>query len=270
MPTHEPTCFVVANRRGRREARILGSTSRNGRVRMFRGRALRRCGRKGLQTILRGGTGASHHMVLLELVRWHPGALSGPGEPRLVLGVALPWLCRCQDEPPLAEAAVGSLVLRHRASLRDCCFELLMSALHLLGSPTDSVRHKALGLALVLSAWHGVPCADSARSGPDVRARELLYLTATGDRLQRLATMVAFRRLLCRGHGNQGAEALPLQALYEVYKEHAEHPVDDVLRTEGSLGLEMLAHACEELARLGTGSRHAVPSHTFRDVRRGS
>lgn len=198
---------------------------------------MRRCGRKGLQTVLRGGAGASHHLVLLELVRWHPGALSGPGEPRLVLGVALRWLSRCQDEPPLAEAALealGSLVLRHRARLRDCCFELLMSAFHLLASPTASVRHKALALALILLEVDPV-CAP----------RELLYLAATGDRLQRLATMVAFRRLLCRG-GGQASEALPLQALYELYKEHAEHPVDDVLRTEGSLGLEVLAHACEE------------------------
>lgn len=81
---------------------------------------------------------------------------------------------------------------------------------------------------------------------PVCAPRELLYLAATGDRLQRLATMVAFRRLLCRGVG-QVPEALPMQALYELYKEHAEHPVDDVLRTEGSLGLEVLAHACEEL-----------------------
>ncbi|KAH9362544.1 hypothetical protein HPB48_015542 [Haemaphysalis longicornis] len=205
---------------------------------MFRGRALRRCGRKGLQTILQGDADASHHLALLELVRWHPGALSAPGEPDLVLGVALRWLSRCQDEPPLAEGALealGSLVLHHRARLRDSCFEVLMSAFHLLGSPTASVRHKALGLALILLEVDPV-CAP----------RELLYLAATGDRMQRLATMVAFRRLLCRGNRGQGAEALPLQALYELYKEHAEHPTDDVLRTEGNLGLELLAHACEE------------------------
>lgn len=202
---------------------------------MLRRRALRRCGRQGLLSALQGDGSScpnSHELALLELVRWHPGALSRPGEPRLVLVVALRWLSRCQDDPPLVEAALealGSLLLRHRAALRDCCFELLMSVFHLLASPAASVRHKALSLALILLELDPV-CAS----------RELLYLAATGDRLQRLATMVAFRRLLCRN-----SEALlPMQALYELYVEHAEHPADEVLRTEGCLGLELLEHTC--------------------------
>ncbi|KAH6939314.1 hypothetical protein HPB50_016940 [Hyalomma asiaticum] len=82
---------------------------------------------------------------------------------------------------------------------------------------------------------------------PVCASRELLYLAATGDRLQRLATMVAFRRLLCRGPGQQPFDMwlLPMQALYELYLEHAEQPADDVLRSEGCLGLELLEHTCE-------------------------
>ncbi|XP_049518316.1 uncharacterized protein LOC125943306 [Dermacentor silvarum] len=208
---------------------------------MLRGRALRRCGRRGLRMALQRGTDggpSSHELALLELVRWHPGALSKPGEPRLVLVVALRWISHCQDDPPLVEAALealGSLLLRHRAGLRECCFELLMSVFHLLASPAASVRHKALGLTLILLEVDPV-CAS----------RELLYLAATGDRLQRLATMVAFRRLLCRGPGQPfDVWLLPMQALYELYLEHAEQTADDVLRTEGCLGLELLEHTCE-------------------------
>ncbi|KAL1430032.1 hypothetical protein MTO96_015517 [Rhipicephalus appendiculatus] len=210
---------------------------------MLRGRALRRCGRRGLRMALQRGTDcgpSSHELALLELVRWHPGALSKPGEPRLVLVVALRWISHCQDDPPLVEAALealGSLLLRHRAGLRECCFELLMSVFHLLASPAASVRHKALGLTLILLEVDPV-CAS----------RELLYLAATGDRLQRLATMVAFRRLLCRGPGQPfNVWLLPMQALYELYLEHAEQPTDDVLRKEGCLGLELLEHTCEDV-----------------------
>lgn len=187
---------------------------------------------------------SSHELALLELVRWHPGVLSKPGEPRLVLVVALRWISHCQDDPPLVEAALealGSLLLRHRAGLRECCFELLMSVFHLLASPSASVRHKALGLTLILLEVDPV-CAS----------RELLYLAATGDRLQRLATMVAFRRLLCRGPGQPfNVWLLPMQALYELYLEHAEQPADDVLRKEGCLGLELIEHTCEHADHSG-------------------
>ncbi|KAH8040649.1 hypothetical protein HPB51_011964 [Rhipicephalus microplus] len=126
---------------------------------MLRGRALRRCGRRGLRMALQRGTDfgpSSHELALLELVRWHPGVLSKPGEPRLVLVVALRWISHCQDDPPLVEAALealGSLLLRHRAGLRECCFELLMSVFHLLASPSASVRHKALGLTLKAAVY---------------------------------------------------------------------------------------------------------------------
>ncbi|KAH8040648.1 hypothetical protein HPB51_011963 [Rhipicephalus microplus] len=87
---------------------------------------------------------------------------------------------------------------------------------------------------------------------PVCASRELLYLAATGDRLQRLATMVAFRRLLCRGPGQPfNVWLLPMQALYELYLEHAEQPADDVLRKEGCLGLELLEHTCEHVDHSG-------------------
>ncbi|KAL3201528.1 hypothetical protein MRX96_012566 [Rhipicephalus microplus] len=237
---------------------------------MLRGRALRRCGRRGLRMALQRGTDfgpSSHELALLELVRWHPGVLSKPGEPRLVLVVALRWISHCQDDPPLVEAALealGSLLLRHRAGLRECCFELLMSVFHLLASPSASVRHKALGLTLrshnVGSSiqlggmvLHGAAMTQILLEvDPVCASRELLYLAATGDRLQRLATMVAFRRLLCRGPGQPfNVWLLPMQALYELYLEHAEQPADDVLRKEGCLGLELLEHTCEHVDHSG-------------------
>ncbi|KAL1435786.1 hypothetical protein MTO96_010569 [Rhipicephalus appendiculatus] len=69
---------------------------------MLRGRALRRCGRRGLRMALQRGTDcgpSSHELALLELVRWHPGALSTPGEPRLVLVVALRWISQLPGRP---------------------------------------------------------------------------------------------------------------------------------------------------------------------------
>lgn len=90
------------------------------------------------------------HLRALDFVRWHPDALSGPGEPRQALSLAL--RCLCEEDPRLIRAALeaaAALLLRHHRGLRDCLFEMLMSAFHLLASPAASVRHKALSMTLV-------------------------------------------------------------------------------------------------------------------------
>ncbi|EEC04640.1 hypothetical protein IscW_ISCW016934 [Ixodes scapularis] len=161
----------------------------------------------------------------LDFVRWHPNALGGRGQNlRQALGLTM----RCFNQTDLTSAALeaaAAILVHHHAELRDELFDLHMSAFHLLASSSAAIRHKALGIILLL-----------LDVDPLCTSRELLYLVRWSERLQRLGAMLAFKRVVCKG---SGLHLLPMDSVCEFFECHADDP-DDLIRNQALIGLDLL------------------------------
>ncbi|XP_064455514.1 uncharacterized protein LOC135366646 [Ornithodoros turicata] len=161
----------------------------------------------------------------LEFIRCHPTAFGKAPEDTLRYVVGLLY----HEQTRLATCAFdasGALLSHYHMQVRDHSFDVLMSAFHLLTSHAAPVREKALHLTVLLLGLE-----------PMSASRELLYLVRKSERLQVLGTMVAFRRAICR---SKGVQDMPLADIYNLYAAYVEESDDDLLKTEGMLGLDVM------------------------------